>query len=142
MTDFQLKEKAVALFIEALEEAGMQPASGLEVDKPKYYRGIVDDSEQMLYLNFTLTDNLSVLAGDDKTVVRGVYINGYLYSRNGSSDADYQFLANAIEESCKKKGFEFVFGSDGNTVPVDTESPIYYCGFEAQIKLIKENKNG
>lgn len=139
MTDFAIKEQAIALFETALRNAGMQDAHGTVVGKPRFYRGVVNNIDDSLYLNYVCTDNSEVTAADNKTVRRCVYLNGALYSRNGCSDGDYQDLAIAIETECEKLGIKINFTSDGEATPVDTESRIYYCDFETQTIINKEN---
>lgn len=142
MADFALKEQAVASFETALRNAGMQDAHGTETGKSRFYRGVVSNIDDSLYLNYVCTDNSEVNAADNKSVRRCVYLNGALYSRNGYADEDYQDLAEAIETECGKLGIYINFSSDGEATPVDTESSIYYCEFEAQKIINKENRNG
>ena len=139
MADFTLKERGIALFETALRNAGMQDAHGTVADKPRFYRGVVNNIEDSLYLNYVCTDNAQVNAADNKTVRRCIYLNGALYSRNGCSDGYYQDLPEAIEAECNKLGIYINFTSDGEATPVDTESRIYYCEFEAQKIINKEN---
>ena len=137
MTNFQLKETVVADFQLALQRAGMQRASGTDDTKPRYYRGTVTDTEESLYLSFLVTDDLNEQSADNTSWLRTVYINGSLYSRNGFGDPDYQALANEIERQCALVGISIVFTTDQSITPVDTESAIYYCDFEATKTILK-----
>lgn len=137
MTKFELKEKAVVNFQNALNAAGMQRATG-KLDKPKYWRGFVKDTTPAIFLSFDVTDNLELEATDNDTFRRDIYINGTLYSRNGFSDEDYQILASAIERECKKANIVFNFTSESYDASTDSESSISYINFEAEQRLIMD----
>lgn len=135
ITKFALKEMAVANFQNALNEAGMQHSVGKQ-DKPKYWRGLAKNTSAPLFLVFQVTDNLELVAADDETFRRVVYINGTLYTRNGFSDEDYQTLARSMEEKCAEFRIGLTFSEDGVDTSIDPDSPICYCNFEATQKLL------
>ena len=137
MSKFSYKEKIVAEFQTALETAGMQPSAGLDDFKPRYFRGNVTESSDSIYLSFTVTDDLEDTSADNDDWLRTIYIDGELYCRKGSGDAEYQTLANNIEFECKKVGITVTFGGDGTIAPVDTEQQIYFCRFEAYKTYLK-----
>lgn len=137
MTNFQLKESAVADFQLALQRAGMQRSSGTDPTKPKYYRGTVTDTSSNIFLNFQVTDNLEEQAADNSSWIRTVYINGSYSCRNGFGDPEFQELANNIEIECNSVGIDIVFTTDQSITPVDTESPIISCDFEATKTILK-----
>ena len=136
MTNRELREKAVARFQTALNNAGMQRSSGIE-EKPKYWRGTVKEFTESTFLRFQVTDNIEQRAADDQPFDRIVYINGVLYTRNGFGDADYQNLADNIERECKKLNITMIFSDEGEDTSLDPESPIAYCNFEARQVLLK-----
>lgn len=135
MTKFNTKERATALFIQALANAGFQHSSGSELDMPKYFRGIVTEVDYPVYLNFIVTDNMALKSADNKTQIRGVYIDGSLYSQNGSGDEEYQMYANALENACAELGIELLWEGENEITPVDISTPIYYCNFGVTIKI-------
>lgn len=134
-TKFKIKEKAVAYFEAALSEAGMQRYNGTE-NKPRYWRNKAVRTEDDLFLVYSVTDNMEIIAADNATQKRIIYINGQLYTRNGCNDGEYQDLAEAIETSCESMKIDMTFADEGVDDSLDADSPIYYCNFEATIKLI------
>lgn len=138
-TKFALKEKAVALFQTALNNAGMQGDWGTE-DKPKYWRGFVskDGTQEKLYLLYQVTDNIELEAADNKSFRRAIYINGSLYTRDGFDYGKYQDLAESIEKECAKLGIIFTYQDEGIDTTIDQDSPVSYCNFEAQIRLLMD----
>lgn len=135
-TKFALREKMAANLETAFNNAGMQRWTGGEVDKPKYWRGKVNDINQDIFLLYDITDNLEDEAADNKSFRRSIYANGQLYTRSGFSDGSYQDLASAIETECEKLGIIFVFADEGIDTSIDADSPIYYCNFEAEQRLL------
>lgn len=133
-TKFNLKEEAVANFELALENAGMQRYNGTE-DKPRYWRNKAVRPDEDLFLVYSVTDNMEIIAADDKTQRRIIYINGQLYTRSGCNDNNYQDLAVAIEEQCENAKIDMTFEGEGVDDSLDVDNPIYYCNFEAVIKL-------
>ena len=138
MSKFQLREEFVAKFELALRNAGMQRWTGTEIDKPKYWRGQVDDTSENLFLLYAVTDNLPLEEADNKSVRRQLYLNGEVFTRNGFSDSDYQDLCHNIEIECEKLGLFCVFSDEGRDNTLDTESPIYYINFEIQARLLNK----
>ncbi len=132
---FEKKEQAVALFIQALTNAGFQHSSGSQLDMPKYFRGIVTQVDYPVYLNFILTDTMELKSADNKTQIRGVYIDGSIYSQNGSGDEEYQMYANNLEQACNELGITIQWEGENEITPVDTSNPIYYSNFGITIKL-------
>ena len=92
MSKFQLREEFVAKFEQALRNAGMQSKLGTDTDKPRYWRGQVDNTNDALFLLYVVTDNLPLESADNKSVRRQLYLNGSLFTRNGFNDSDYQDL--------------------------------------------------
>lgn len=139
MTKFALKEKAVAMFQSALNNAGMQGDWGTE-DKPKYWRGFVskEGTQEKLYLLYQVTDNIELNATDNQSFRRAIYINGSLYTRDGFDYGKYQDLAEAIEQACKEADIILTFEDEGIDTTIDQDSPVSYCNFEAQIRLLME----
>lgn len=135
MSKFALREKFAAEFEKALRNAGMQRWNGTE-EKPRYWRGQVDDIHQDLFLLYNVTDNISELSADNKSMLRRPYIDGQLFTRTGYSSGDYQDLAEAIEHECEALGIEIVFSLDGIDNQIDKDNPAYYCSFEASKKYL------
>ena len=142
-TKFSIREKVAAEFETALKAAGMQRSTGDDEYKPKYWRGQVNDLlSQSVFLLYAVSDNFEVLAADDHSVLREVYLYGKLFTRNGFSDAEYQDLAEAIENECEKRQIEINFTSETVDTQIDVDSPIYYCSFEAaMLTLITGGQN-
>lgn len=135
MSKFALREKFAAEFEKALRNAGMQRWTGTE-DKPKYWRGQVDDIHQNLFLLYNVTDNINEVSADDRSMLRTVYIDGQLFTRTGYSNGEYQDLAEAIEEECNALGIDITFSLDGIDNQLDKDNPAYYCSFEASKKYL------
>lgn len=136
MTTFALREKMAATFEIALQNAGMQRWTGTDNYKPKYWRGKVNDINQDIFLLYSITDNLENDAADNKSFRRSIYANGQLYTRSGFSDSDFQELAEAIEEECKALNIIFSFDDEGIDTSLNADSPMYYCNFEAEMRLL------
>lgn len=134
MSKFETRERFVALFEQALRDAGMQRSTGKE-DKPKYWRGQVDNDNSDLFLLYTFTGNEPLEYADNKSIRREMYINGQLFTRSGYNDADFQDLAVAIENACENYGFFCTFEDESRDNTIDTESPIYYVNFEVKGRL-------
>lgn len=137
-TKFALKEKVVANFETALNSAGLQRWTGTDPDKPKYWRGAVKDTNPSIFLLYQVTDNLELEAADNKSFRRSIYINGSLYTRNGFTDGEYQDLAEAIEQECEAAKIIITFSDEGIDTSIDQDSPIYYCNFEAEQRLLMD----
>lgn len=135
-TKFALREKMAANLETAFNNAGMQRWTGTDEYKPKYWRGKVNDVNKDLFLLYDITDNLEDEAADNKSFRRSVYANGQLYTRSGFSNSEYQSLAELIETECEKLGIIFVFADEGIDTSIDADSPIYYCNFEAEQRLL------
>lgn len=135
-TKFALREKMAATLEKAFENAGMQYSGGEDRYKPKYWRGKVDDVNQSIFLLYDITDNLEDEAADNKSFRRSIYANGQLYTRNGFSYSEYQSLAELIEIECEKLGIIFTFADEGVDTSIDADSPIAYCNFEAEMRLL------
>lgn len=134
MSKFATRERFVALFEQALNNAGMQDSLDIG-NKPVYWRGQVDDTSKDIFLLYIFTDSTELESADNEEVRRELYINGQLFTRSGYTDSGYQDLAIAIEEECKKVGLICNFGSESRDNSIDTESPIYYVNFEIKGKL-------
>lgn len=134
MSKFETREQFVALFQQALNNAGMQRSTGTE-NKPKYWRGQVDNDASDLFLLYTVTGNEPLEHADNKSIRRDLFINGQLFTRSGYSDSNFQDLAIAIEERCEQLGLICTFEDEGRDNSIDTESPIYYINFEVEGRL-------
>ena len=122
------------MFERALRNAGMQSSLGTE-NKPKYWRGQVDNDTSDLYLLYEVTGNAPLEYADNKSIRRDLYINGQLFTRSGFSDSDYQDLAVAIERECEELGLFITFEDENINNLVDTESPVFYINFEVNARL-------
>lgn len=135
-TKFSMREKAAAEFETALKAAGMQRSSGNDANKPKYWRGQVNNMlSQNLYLLYAVSDNVETVAADNRSFVREIYVYGKLFTQSGFSDAEYQDLAEMIETECARRKIMINFTSETVDTSVDVNHPIYYCAFEADILL-------
>lgn len=134
---FTIREQAAANFETSLIAAGMQRWTGTE-DKPKYWRGRVDSQGYLedLFLLYTVTDNMELDAADNKTFRRNIYINGQLYTRSGFSNADFQDLAEAIQNAMSEAKIMFTFEGEGVDISIDQDAPVYYVNFEAEQRLV------
>lgn len=135
MSKFETREQFVALFQQALQRAGMQRSTGTE-NKPKYWRGQVDNDTSDLFLLFTVTSNDSLEYADNKSIRRDFFINGQLFTRSGYGDSNFQDLAIAIETQCEVAGLICTFEDESRDNSIDTESPIYYVNFEVEARLL------
>lgn len=140
-TKFALREEMAGTFELALRNAGMArglTGSNVAPDKPKYWRGRVPKSNTLddMFLLYTITDNLELNAADNKSFRRQLFANGQLYTRTGFSSGDFQDLAEAIEKECEKLGIILTFEGEGVDTSIDQDSPVSYCNFEAEMKLL------
>lgn len=138
MSKFQLREEFVAKFEQALRNAGMQSKLGTDIDKPRYWRGQVDDTNDALFLLYIVTDNLPLESADNKSVRRQLYLNGEVFTRNGFNDSEYQDLCYNIEVECEKLKLTCTFSDEGRDNSLDTESPIYYINFEVDAEMLNK----
>ena len=136
MNKFSLRETAVANFERALNNAGMQNAYGT-ADKPKYWRGDVEDTNHDLFLSYSPEEPENLESCDNDLFRQQIFIDGQLFTRSGYGDADFQDLAEAIETACKNANIFIKWTTEGRDNSLDTESPIYWINFEAQQRLLK-----
>lgn len=134
MSKFETRERFVAMFEQALRNAGMQSSLGTE-NKPKYWRGQVNNDASDLFLLYVVTDNKSRDFADNKPVRQDLYINGQLFTRSGFTDSDYQDLCVAIERECEALGLDIDFDDENINNVIDTESPVFYVNFEVNTRL-------
>ena len=135
MSKFALRETFAANFETALINAGMQYYNGIE-EKPKFWRGQVDETNDDLFLMYQVTEPVDTDNADNKLFRQQLFIDGQLYTRSGFGDSDFQDLAEAIETACKSLGIFISWTGEGRDNSLDTESPIYWVNFEAQQRLI------
>ena len=139
MSKFLLRERFVANFEQALQNAGMQDGrTGQEIGKPRYWRTQVNNTEDALFVLFVVTDNLPLEDADNKSIRRQLFINGEVFTRNGFGDTDFQNLCEQIEIECEKLNLICVFSDEGRDNSVDTESPIDYVNFEIQARMLNK----
>lgn len=138
MSKFQLREEFVAKFEQALRNAGMQSKLGTDTDKPRYWRGQVDNPDDALFLLYVVTEPIALEHADNKLVRQQLFINGEVFTRNGFNDSDYQDLCNNIEVECEKLKLTCTFSDEGRDNIIDTESPIYYINFEVSEKALNK----
>lgn len=134
MSKFETRERFVALFQQALNNAGMQRSIGT-ANKPKYWRGQVDNDKSDLFLLYTVTSNNPLEHADNKSIRRDLFINGQLFTRSGYGDITFQNLAKDIETQCELLGLICTFQDESRDNSIDTESPIYFINFEVEGRL-------
>ena len=137
MSKFILRERFAYNFETALTNAGMQDAYG-EEEKPKFWRGQVDDTEKDLFLLYSVSEPIDTENADNDLFRQQLFIDGQLFTRSGYGDSNFQELAEAIEEECKKANIFIKWTGEGRDNSVDTESPIYFVNFEAQQRLLNK----
>lgn len=137
MSRFVLRERFAYNFETALQNAGMQDEYG-EEEKPKYWRGQVDDTEKDLFLLYSVSEPIDTENADDDLFRQQLFIDGRLFTRSGYGDSNFQELAEAIERECKNAKIFIKWTSEGRDNSIDTESPIYYVDFEAQQRLLNK----
>jgi hypothetical protein len=138
MSKFQLREEFVAKFEQALRNAGMQSKLGTDTDKPRYWRGQVDDTNDALFLLYVVTEPIALEHADNKLVRQQLFLNGEVFTRNGFTDSDYQDLCHNIEVECEKLKLTCTFSDEGRDNSLDTESPIYYINFEVDAEMLNK----
>ncbi len=136
MTKFALREKFAYNFETVLKEAGMQDCDGT-AEKPKYWRGQVDDTNADLFLLYTVTEPIDITMADNELYRQQLFIDGQLFTRSGYGDSKFQNLAEAIENKCKLANIFIKWTGEGRDNSIDTESPIFFINFEAQQRLLK-----
>ena len=136
MNKFQLRETFAANFETALINAGMQYFNG-EEEKPRFWRGQVDNTDDDLFLMYSVTEPIDAQVADNRLFRQQLFIDGQLYTRSGFGDSDFQDLAEAIETQCKLANIFIKWTGEGRDNSIDTESPIYWVNFEAQQRLLK-----
>lgn len=137
MSKFGLRERFAYNFETALKAAGMQDAYSLE-EKPKFWRGQVNDTTDALFLLYTISEPITTQEADNHLYRQELYIDGQLYTRNGFEDSDFQDLADDIEDECKNAGIFISWTGEGMDTSLDTESPLYYVNFEAKQRLLNK----
>ena len=139
MSKFGTREKFIYNFETALERAGLLDGSvEQEENLPKYYRGRVITTEADLFLMYQPSEPIDLESADNNLFRQQFFIDGQLYTRSGYSDSDFQDLAEAIEDECKKANIFIKWTNEDRDTALDTESPIYFIDFEAQQRLINK----
>lgn len=138
MTTISTREMFVLDFETALRKAGMQSSRGKDPEKPKYWRDYVKDTEEALYLLYSVPDSPETLAADDKPYCRTIYAYGTVFTRNGRSDEDYQILLANVQTACEAitPKITILLGGEGVDTSIDPDSPIDYINFTAYQKRL------
>lgn len=141
MNLFKKQEEAVALFEQALKNAGMVDSYELKSNpsegRPAFWRTKVGKSfsQEPLYLRYQVTDNLEAESADDQFFIGILYINGEVVSNNGFDDEQYQLLCQRIEDEVTALGFNIGWTSEPENTDIDVDNPLWLKYFEVQKKI-------
>ena len=142
---FEKQEAAVAAFVNALENAGMQSAydnvldsNNNPLDLPRYFRGYVDKNlaTDALFVRFIVDDNEIPYSADNFDFLQTIEIGGEVYTYNGYNDSDYIDLCLAIESQMQSNEIDFKWLGEGTDASFDIDNPIKLKRFTATINKI------